>query len=291
MHSAGSALIFGAALWWASVEDVLARLEDADRVWLGIALVSLVLSTFSMARRWQITAQAHGLELRYRHALREYFLSLAINALVPGGVVGDVSRAVRLRNKGDLRRAAQSVIAERLFGQGALVLILVAGLTFSLAVPGAILWPPATIWVLGLGLLAGVAILAALGRARLTAEFAQFCKSLLTRPAIVLHAIFAATLLIFALYACARATGSVVPLDASVTVLPLVLCAMLIPLSVAGWGWREGVAAALFPLFGASAGAGIAMGICYGAVMLLAALPGVAVVLTAPARKVAVGSS
>ena len=40
-------------------------------------------------------------------------------------------------------------------------------------------------------------------------------------------------------------------------------------------GWREGAAAALFPLIGASAGAGVAAGIAYGAMLLLAALPAV----------------
>jgi len=55
---------------------------------------------------------------------------------------------------------------------------------------------------------------------------------------------------------------------------------MLIPLSVAGWGWREGAAAALFPMFGASVEAGVAMGICYGTLVLIAALPGVAFALS-----------
>lgn len=291
LHLAGSALVLGAALWWVSVENVLAQVKDADSAWLAAALLSLILSTFSMARRWQITAHACDLELRYRSALKEYFLSLAINTLVPGGVVGDVSRAVRLRGKGDLRRAARSVIAERLFGQGALVVILVMGMVFSLAVPGASIWPQTTIWVLSIGLLGGAAILAGLARAKLSSDFAQFCKGLIMQPAIVLHAVLAAGLLIFSLYACARATGNIVPLEASVTVLPLVLCAMLIPLSVAGWGWREGAAAALFPLFGATAEAGIAMGICYGCVMLVAASPGLAMLLTRPGRKPALSIS
>lgn len=289
LHFAASLLVFGAALWWVSLEDVLARLKSADSAWIAVALLSLILSTISMARRWQITAKTLGLELPYRHALREYFLSLVINMLVPGGIVGDVSRAFRLRRKGDLKRAAQSVFAERLLGQGALLLVLVIGMAITLVAPGAIIWPKATVWVLCIGLLGGMAVLACLARAKRIADFALFCKGLLMQPAVTLHAIFAAGLLIFALYACARATGSLVPLEASVTVLPLVLCAMLIPLSVAGWGWREGAAAALFPLFGASAEAGIAMSICYGSVMLLAALPGGALVLTAQDKKPELG--
>ncbi|WP_168769393.1 hypothetical protein [Yoonia sediminilitoris] len=48
---------------------------------------------------------------------------------------------------------------------------------------------------------------------------------------------------------------------------------MLVPLSVAGWGWREGAAAVLFPPTGATPSVGIAMGIAYGAIMTIAALP------------------
>jgi hypothetical protein len=51
---------------------------------------------------------------------------------------------------------------------------------------------------------------------------------------------------------------------------------MLMPLSVGGWGWREAAAAALFPLAEASAGAGVAAGLAYGAVLLVASLPGLA---------------
>lgn len=41
-----------------------------------------------------------------------------------------------------------------------------------------------------------------------------------------------------------------------------------------GWGWREGAAAALFPLIGATPSAGIATGVAYGAMMMIAAIPG-----------------
>jgi uncharacterized membrane protein len=51
---------------------------------------------------------------------------------------------------------------------------------------------------------------------------------------------------------------------------------MLVPLSVAGWGYREGAAAAVFPLIGASAAAGVSASVVFGAVMLGASLPGLA---------------
>ncbi len=289
IHLFASVLVFAAALWWVSFDLVLARLQSADPVWLFIALLALTLSTFSMARRWQITAQALDLELPYRAAVKEYYLALAMNSLLPGGVVGDVRRAIRLRGQGDLKRAAQSVMAERLIGQGALLAILVIGLVVALvagtlSVSGPILTTSLVVLVIA-------ALVIILARTKITADFLHFCGKLLARLGIAAHALLASSLLIFALYACARATGTSVPVTAAIAILPLVLCAMLIPLSVAGWGWREGAAAALFPLFGASPEAGIAMGICYGAIMLLAAFPGVTFVLSPTTPKAALDNS
>ena len=85
-------------------------------------------------------------------------------------------------------------------------------------------------------------------------------------------AIVALNLAAFA--ATARATGTPLTAEASVTLIPLILTAMLIPLSIGGWGWREGAAAALFPLAGAPAGAGLVTGATYGVLILIAALPG-----------------
>lgn len=279
-HLAASLAVLALALWWVSFEEVFARLKLAEPLWLALAFACLTLSTLSMTRRWTAIAETLGLEIRFGVALREYYLALAMNAFLPGGIVGDVSRAIRMRRVGDLKRAAKSVIAERVLGQAGLLIILAFGMIWALTVPGDMAWPSSTQLGIVFALTAGAVTLILLVCIPATAPFVRLCARLLMRPVIASHAILAACLLIFALYACARATGSILPFEAAVTVLPLVLCAMLVPLSVAGWGWREGAAAALFPLFGATPEAGVAMGICYGAMALLAALPGAAFALT-----------
>jgi hypothetical protein len=49
---------------------------------------------------------------------------------------------------------------------------------------------------------------------------------------------------------------------------------MLIPLTISGWGVREGAAAALFPLAGTTASEGFAASVAFGLVLLVAVLPG-----------------
>ncbi len=78
---------------------------------------------------------------------------------------------------------------------------------------------------------------------------------------------------------CALATGTALSLESIVVLVPLILCAMLIPATVAGWGFREGAAAALFPLAGATATAGFAASLAFGLVILAASLPGLFVLL------------
>ena len=82
---------------------------------------------------------------------------------------------------------------------------------------------------------------------------------------------------------CARAAGTELGLMAALTIVPIMLLVMVLPISVAGWGLREGAAAALWPVIGASAASGVAASIAFGLVILVASLPGLAVMM-APGR-------
>jgi hypothetical protein len=59
----------------------------------------------------------------------------------------------------------------------------------------------------------------------------------------------------------------------------LVLVAMAVPLSVAGWGIREGAAAWLFAAAGLGPEAGVTVTTAYGTMVLVAVAPGAALLL------------
>ena len=75
-------------------------------------------------------------------------------------------------------------------------------------------------------------------------------------------------------WCCGRALGADISAITVITVVPAVLMAMLLPVSIAGWGLREMAAAALWPLAGMSAADGIAIATLYGLVVLTGSLPG-----------------
>jgi uncharacterized membrane protein YbhN (UPF0104 family) len=84
---------------------------------------------------------------------------------------------------------------------------------------------------------------------------------------------------------CAWATGTNLSLGAAAALVPLILIAMLIPVGIAGWGFREGAAAALFPMIGATAGAGVAASVAFGAMLLAASMPGLLPILVGESRQ------
>lgn len=57
------------------------------------------------------------------------------------------------------------------------------------------------------------------------------------------------------------------------------LAGMSIPLSWGGWGPREGAAALVFPLFGSTADAGVAVAFSYGFLALISVLPGAVILI------------
>jgi len=270
--------------------DAARVLATADPWWLLGTLVLLSLHTLLAAERWRVTAGALGLSVGRWRVVREYYLSQLINQTVPGGVVGDAGRAVRTRDHAGLTVAAQAVVVERFAGQVAMLGVMVAAFAVTTIASGGTRWPS---WVLGLaavitvGALVGVGLLLAStrlpGRSGLrlrelarTATIALVGRRVILRQLALSAGTTACILAAFAF--SARAVGVDLPVSAVLTLVPLVLLTMLIPITISGWGLREGAAAALLPVAGAAASASLAASVAFGLVALVAVLPGAAVV-------------
>lgn len=93
--------------------------------------------------------------------------------------------------------------------------------------------------------------------------------------------VVAGNLLLFVL--TARAVGSQTPLLILLPLITPVLLAMMLPISIAGWGVREGAAGLLWALSGLSAEEGVAIAVAYGLLFFLTALPGMLPLLRRPA--------
>jgi len=276
------------AVWrGANGGDAVRLLQEAELVWLLVAVVLLSGQIFVSALRWRLTGERLGMAIPWSQAWREYYLSQVVNQSIPGGVIGDATRAMRSKDTAGLVPAAQSVILERLAGQLALLVLLAGGLLVNALDPTGPAWPD---WLVTLLAVAGAAcagsvvagaLLARKVRSRAGRVIRDFAtaarKSLLSREIRwqqLALSLATALLNIGGFWACAMAVGVRLPFAQALAVIPLILLMMVIPVSVSGWGLREGAAALLFPLVGFSSAEGFASSVAFGLVLIVIALPG-----------------
>ncbi|MCT4334841.1 flippase-like domain-containing protein [Paracoccus sp. YLB-12] len=260
--------------------DASARLADMSPGWALAAFIALSVQTWLSAWRWRLTARQLGIRMGAFHALMEYYLGQLVNQILPGGMVGDVGRALRSAGGNGKTPAALAVILERFMGNAMLVIVLLAAAVTSWAWPLDQPLPPhlpaILIAVLSIAVLAALIVARASGRVAATVRQAVslglLAPGVLPRQILLSLGTVLANIAAFAL--AARATGSTLPPLTALILIPPILFAMMIPISVAGWGIREGAAAAIFPLAGLGAGAGLAASVAFGLLFLTSSLPG-----------------
>lgn len=280
-YAIGAALLIGLAVTLDGA-SIGAAIGGASPGWLIAALLLSVPQVALSAWRWRYTAGRLGAPLGRRQAYAEYYLATFLNQVLPGGVAGDVARAWRHARDTDAGRAAwQAVVIERASGQFVLLLCALAGLAASAPLQAALARAidGRSGWIVGALVAGTVAVVLLLRRhARPSGRIAGVLRrSLLARDVwpVQLLASGGVVLSYIAVYlCCARMIGVTLPTAELWPLVPWVLFAMAIPLSVAGWGVREGAAALIWAAVGLDPAQGVAISLAYGLVVLLSSLPG-----------------
>lgn len=258
---------------------------------LAAALAITSLTTLCCAWRWRLIAGGLGVGMPLRTAVAAYYRSQFLNATLPGGVVGDVHRAVRHgRDLGHLGRSLRAVAWERASGQ-AVQLVLTVGVLLLLPLrSGSLLLLVAC----PVAVVAGVAVAVALrlNPRRLPARIARAVTTdlrdaVLARrawPGILLASAVAVLGHVAVFLVAVRATGTDVSLGRLLPLALVVLMASAVPTNIAGWGPREGAAAWAFGSVGLGAAAGVTVAVVYGVLALVATLPGAVVLVVGRQR-------
>lgn len=255
-----------------------------------------------LALRWWLLLKGHGFAAPFGQVFLVNYAGIFFNHLLPGGVGGDLTKAV-LASAGEERKAAVvgTVLLDRLIGLAVLIFL-----------GGACLLPFAArfqdkriVWaVYGL---AGAALVAyllyfsprmrawlgpklpfAAARAQLDSVFrsAKERKRLMAVSALISLGSQVITILI--IYGMARSLGlDKTPLWMYFVFEPIIFIVNALPISVGGWGVQEGIYVALFGhLGGMSVNEAVALSVLYKVGMLLASVPGgVLFALGATARR------
>ncbi|TWG99823.1 uncharacterized protein (TIRG00374 family) [Nocardioides sp. J9] len=252
-------------------EPFLDGLRHTDPLALLVALVVTAITTACCARRWSVVAARLDVHVPFATAYRSCYRSQLLNATLPGGVVGDVHRGYRHgRDTGELGRGFRSVAWDRASGQAVQVAMVAAVVPLlPESVRGWVLT------VLGAVVLLGALLLSAARREAVAALGRGWPEVL------VLSALAAAGHAVVFLVA-ARTAGVELSTPRLLALALLVLLASALPVSIAGWGPREGAAAWAFGAAGLGAATGVEVAVVYGVMSLVATLPGMLVRVPGP---------
>jgi len=291
--------VLAAVLWSTGTGPFVHGVRSLDGMTLALGAALALPTTVACAWRWQLVAKGLGVGVDLWPAVASCYRAQFLNSTLPGGVLGDVHRGVHHgREAGDTSRGLRAVVWERLAGQVVQALI---ALVVLVTLPAPVLSSaPGRFGVLALLalLVAGLVAAAQVRRSSsinpstaagrvLSALLDDVRCGPLARagwPGVVLASAIAVAGHLTTYLLAARAVGVT---TSALTLLPLAMLVLLaagLPLNVAGWGPREGMAAWSFGASGIGAEQGLAAAAAYGAMVVVASLPGAVVVLVGTAR-------
>jgi lysylphosphatidylglycerol synthase-like protein len=285
-------------LWFLGRHVGAAPFKDGLRAatWQAVVAAATLaaLTTVCSAWRWRVVARALGVGIGLPGAVCAYYRSQFLNSVLVGGILGDVHRAVTHgRRAGNVARGLRAVAWERLCGQVVQALVTAVVL---LTLPSPV--RPALPYVLaGVAGVAGGAALVVRGAARRgRSRLARAARAVAgdlrcgLLAADVWPRLMLASVLVVAGHTAtfviaARVAGSTAPLGELVALLMVVQTAVVIPLSIGGWGPREGAAAWAFAAAGLGAATGVTIATLYAVLMLAAFVPGAGLLLGDAVRR------
>lgn len=251
---------------------------------IALALCVVPLQTW----RWMIVLDASGSRLPFGRALVIVLIGHFFNQTLPTSVGGDAVRIWCAYRAGlTVVNAAATVIFDRVISLVGLLALTACGLPWLLAlVPDPVARSAIVVVVLaGIGgflafvglarvpgfvqhwrIARGLIVLAALGR-RLTFSPRRLLPSLALSAAGV--AVFS-----YMVFQLAQALGVRLSFTESLLLVPPVLLVTAIPVSLAGWGLREGAMVVALGFVGVSPAAAFAISVLFGLTVAAASLPG-----------------
>ncbi|MDF1750404.1 MAG: lysylphosphatidylglycerol synthase transmembrane domain-containing protein [Alphaproteobacteria bacterium] len=281
------------ALFWLiasklDLSDITARLRSADPVGLCAATALIFVQLVLNSERWRRLLQMDHVTLPYRLSFRFYLEAMFFNQALPGAVGGDVMRVYRVKRFcASVGQAVTSVLLDRITGLIGLCVLIAIGLPMLIQRTGdqSILTGFLLIGLAGLIGIGAVILIARQseqgwgGRIR---EFIVRLSRLFVR--LISHPRDAVRILSLALgthltivltaYISAQALGLPFSYGDCLIIVPTSILIATLPISLGGWGVREGAMAAGFALIGGDAGGAVALSIVMGLEILTVGLIG-----------------
>ncbi len=274
------------------VEGVTGTILSANVVLLLLAMVSQFLSTLVASYRWSLVMRQLNFGENFLFYLKSFFKGSFFNQGLPTSIGGDALRVLDVARLGHRKRDAfYGVAVDRGLGlAGLLVFNLFAHLLRPDLLPEKVFIAINALVLLGI---VGFILIYYIQRVQLfedlkvTRIFYRISQRLNT----VLHDFgsvvkqFGLSFIVhlFAVLAISLLGGAVgmeFDLLTYMVIVPPVILLTIVPVSLAGWGVREGGMIGLFTLIGADNTMVLSMSILYGVCLIVTSLPGLFVYLS-----------
>ena len=284
LRSAATALILTLILRSINLSQVLNVLKQTRLDYLAAALLLQFSSTAVSAYRWQLIMQNLQFGQNFAFYWRSYFKGMFFNQGLPTSIGGDAVRMLDVAKLGFRKRdALYGVMVDRIIGLGALLsLTLLAYLLSPNLLPKPVHRPILMIISLGAAGFFGIFIinyftwLNRFPKLTVINTIAQRLHQALSfkRILLVIASLLIPFLALLGFFATGWALGLEYSLMTYFALVPPALVLTVVPISVAGWGVREGALVSLFSLIGADKTAVLMMSLLFGFTLIIVSLPG-----------------
>jgi len=268
---------------FSNVKDIIL---DANISLLLLAILFQLLSTLLAGYRWGRVMKKMDFGQRSDFYMRSYFKGSFFNQGLPTSIGGDAIRVLDVASHGHRKRDAFiGVFIDRVLGlAGLLILNLIANFFLPGLLPDNLSLMINVIVASGLiGFISFIYIhkIKALNIGRLFNYILRISerlnKILHDTRSISFHLVIGILIHLFSIiniYLVGQSVGLEYDLLTMAVIVPPVILLTLIPISLAGWGIREGAMIGLFGLIGAAQANILSMSIIYGIILIIASLPG-----------------
>lgn len=263
-------------------------LKTVSTFMLLLALILMFLQCLLGAFKWHLILRFVGIQQSFGIPLRVFWVGMFFNSFFPAGIAGDSVRVWMVQRLGhSLSKVVDSVLLDRLIGLFVMVLAsLISIFVLKKVVTNAFLIHLFELFTL-LGLI-GFSVLSFLHRLpvkwthfrilramyQLSLDTYMLCTSPAKTGLISVVAFISISWQVLLVYVLAQAFHFQISfLHCWVFVPPVVLLTTL-PISVGGWGIREGAMVTLSGMVGVSSSAALSLSILLGLITVLISLPG-----------------
>ena len=271
---------------------ISAALKNIELSWLIPAFLTYKAAILLSSYRWLLLMKAHNIEVSYPHAVALNYLGCFFNNFMLSLTGGDIIKAYYASKLTSEKKAESATIVfiDRLVGIAGLLILGIASILLSIGNEGMhsamiVIFTAGLVFVI-LGLLVFNTTLAQkfnkyTGRGRVKETFRKVYDAVYlykSKKKVLVEAlglsILGWTLMILMNFQLARGLGVELSAGYYFVLIPVISIISTIPITIAGWGLREGMYKQFFGAVGVSGGAAVSLSVAFALIMLAWSLIG-----------------